>query len=296
MIIKKQNLYGGNENIFYTTYLIENVDKTGTDVKRLPLAIVCPGGAYLRLSEREAEPVALAFTQNNYHAIVLNYTIHSTGDASYPNPVYDLAKMMSLVHENASEWNVDTDNISLVGFSAGAHLCASLATHWHENWLSEKTGIDSSLLKAKSVVLGYPAVDLSYQKEMSKKDKMANFKPEGQPMTKAQFMSFANKVMTGEDMSEERFKEVSPVNYVSSNTPPTFLWATAEDDTVYVGNTLKYALALEGAGVPFETHVFQKGPHGMALATERTAGSERDIDPEVSVWFDLAVRFIERNK
>jgi len=51
---------------------------------------------------------------------------------------------------------------------------------------------------------------------------------------------------------------------VTRQTPPTFL-VQAEDDPVHVENAVVYFLALKGAGVPAELHLYAKGGHGYGL-------------------------------
>lgn len=55
---------------------------------------------------------------------------------------------------------------------------------------------------------------------------------------------------------------------MDENTPPTFLWHTAEDMCVPVENSLKMVTALSAAKVPFEFHVLPKGEHGMSVCTD----------------------------
>ena len=52
---------------------------------------------------------------------------------------------------------------------------------------------------------------------------------------------------------------------VTARTPPTFIWHTAEDQTVPVENALLFASALRRAGVPFALHIYEKGKHGLGL-------------------------------
>ena len=61
--------------------------------------------------------------------------------------------------------------------------------------------------------------------------------------------------------------------------PPTFLWATAADVKVPAANTLHMAEALLQAGVPVETHIFEAGEHGLALACPASAGIRRKVEP-----------------
>jgi acetyl esterase/lipase len=51
---------------------------------------------------------------------------------------------MQKIVENAEEWNVDTDKIAAIGFSAGGHLCAALAT--------------MGKIRPAAVILGYPCI------------------------------------------------------------------------------------------------------------------------------------------
>lgn len=82
---------------------------------RRPAVSICPGGAYLRTSDREAEPVALRFLAQGYHAFVLCYSVRTL----FPQPMLDLATAILMVRPRADEWFVDPDQIALSGFSAG---------------------------------------------------------------------------------------------------------------------------------------------------------------------------------
>ena len=68
--------------------------------------------------------------------------------------------------------------------------------------------------------------------------------------------------------SEDEKKAVLPqLNadaQVTADTPPTFIWCTAEDVVVPPENTIRYVLALAQAGVPYESHIYPKGHHGLS--------------------------------
>ena len=74
---------------------------------------------------------------------------------------------------------------------------------------------------------------------------------------------------------------------VRPDTPPAFLWHTAEDNAVPVENTLEFALALRRQKIPFETHIFPYGYHGLGL------GTHPDF-PEVRAWPDLAAVWMRK--
>jgi acetyl esterase/lipase len=68
-----------------------------------------------------------------------------------------------------------------------------------------------------------------------------------------------------------------------ADTPPTFLFHTADDATVLVENSLQFAAALRGAKVPYELHVFETGRHGVGLAPD---------NPVLSAWPRLLERWL----
>jgi acetyl esterase/lipase len=68
---------------------------------------------------------------------------------------------------------------------------------------------------------------------------------------------------------------------VTKDTPPTIL-VQAEDDPVHVENSTAYFLALKGAGVPAEIHLYAKGGHGYGL--RRAALPITNWPAEVETW------------
>ena len=82
---------------------------------------------------------------------------------------------------------------------------------------------------------------------------------------------------------------------MTQDTPPTFLWHTYTDPGVPVENTMLFAMALRRAGVPFESHIYSVGGHGLSLAnelTENTAGA--GVQAECTGWVDLAAGWLRR--
>lgn len=106
MNCEKHRLWDFDDNVDYTAYLHETQPEDDGRSLR-PAVIICPGGGYLMTSDREGEPVALFYTQHGFQAFVLRYITKDRGDATYPNALYDLGKMMLTIHENAHRWQVD---------------------------------------------------------------------------------------------------------------------------------------------------------------------------------------------
>src|SRR4051794_34920263 len=121
MITKSILLREDTSAVYLEAYVLKNSPEFQTDTKR-PAVIICPGGAYMGTSDREAEPVAFRFLAQGYHAFVLRYSVQTR----FPAPMLDLAKAIVTVRAHTDEWLVDPDQVTLCGFSAGGHLAASI--------------------------------------------------------------------------------------------------------------------------------------------------------------------------
>ena len=234
--------------------------------RRRDAVLICPGGGYEYTSPRESEPVALKFNAAGFHAFVLHYSV---APRRHPLPLLDLSRAVCLVRERAGIWNVRADGIVVCGFSAGAHLAASLGVHWNKAFALEAAGISAGQNRPDALVLCYPVIS------------SGEFAHRG---------SFGN--LLGSRPGPELLREVSLENHVDDSTPPTFLWHTFADGAVPLENSLLFAAALRKQGIPFELHVYPDGEHGLALANEETGACRFAPDPHVATWIDLCIGWI----
>lgn len=239
-------------------------------IQERPLILICPGGGYMRTSDREAEPIALKFLAMGYHAAVLRY---SCAPARYPAALLELAASMALIRGNAQEWHVDAEKIIVQGCSAGGHLAASLGMFWEEDLVADGIGLDGpdrELLRPSGMILCYPVIT------------SGAFAHRG---------SFEN--LLGE-RQEELGEKMSLEKQVSEKTPPAFIWHTFADQAVPVENSLLLVSAMRRAGIPTEFHMYPRGQHGLALANHLTATSTGEaIQEECTSWIGLAHTWME---
>ena len=89
--------------------------------------IVIPGGGYHNVcTDREGEPIALAYFAKGVNCFVLHYRAGLDGD-TYPKQLIDASRAVLHIRENAEKYAVDPNRVFAVGFSAGGHLAGSLA-------------------------------------------------------------------------------------------------------------------------------------------------------------------------
>lgn len=233
-----------------------------------PALIICPGGGFTHCSQREAEPIVLAFASLGMNCFVLNYSV---APCRYPQALRELTALVDLLWNNARDWNIDTERIVLCGFSAGGYLAASYCT------LRDRPEITEFLLPhpIRAAILGYPVISAKA----------------GAPRIR----SFLN-LLGVEKLTEEQIQNFSLENHVRSGiTPPTFLWHTAADSNVFVANALTYADALGAQKIPFELHIFPFGRHGLATSDRQTLHDYAMPEHQyVSAWVDLARNWLKQ--
>ncbi len=203
--------------------------------------IVLPGGGYGRKAPHEAGPVALWLNSLGISAFILDYRVapyHS------PIPLLDARRAIQLVRSKATEWAVDPQHVGILGFSAGGHLASTTGTHF-EQLPAPQDSIAKYSIRPDAMVLCYPVITFGGYGHQGSMENLLGSNP---PLELRE--AFSNE------------KHVSP------QTPPTFLWHTADDASVPVENSLFFAQALSACQIPFELHVYSSGQHGLGLALD----------------------------
>lgn len=255
-----------------TSYILDSYPEVQGERKR-PLIIICPGGGYGHHSPREAEAIAIKMNSFGFNSLVLRYSLAPN---SMPSQLYEAAYTIAFARAHAKEWSTDTDKIIVGGFSAGAHLAASIGTMWNEDILKEyitKTlELEPEDIRPNGLLLGYPVIT------------------SGEFAHRGSFVNLLGK-------NYDKYLEFASLeNRVDIKTPITFLWHTFEDSTVPVENSLLFANALRKNNVFFEMHIFPNGGHGLGLATKETDVMDGSrYQPECACWVDMFSTWVEKN-
>lgn len=281
-------------------YLLDDSDEMLQGNNR-PGVIINPGGGYFSCSDKEAEPVALYFARQGYHAFVLRYSTYNDGELSmpdlskklpskpsteFPRQVRELGKAMIFVKDHAKEWHLDQDRVAVCGFSAGAHNAALYSSRYQDDMIADYLNADSEYLRPAACILGYAITDYVLMKNVMKE--------KTNPMDVA-FMAASNVAFFGEEEpSQSKLEDASPVDHVSDKIPPTFIWTTATDPLVNPINSIELAQKLASVNVPYELHIFGTGGHGMSLADQSSAGAKSDISDDVSQWAGLCEKWLTK--
>ncbi len=225
--------------------------------KKRPSMLICPGGGYSFCCPREAEPIALNFLPEGYNVFVLTYSVAPN---KFPTQIREVAAVMELIYKNAEVWHCDTEKIAIIGFSAGGHLAAHYSTMYDCN---EVRDVFPDSKPVNATILSYPVITADFKQTHQK--------------------SFINLIGHAPESKEEQ-DYFSCECQVNKNTPPTFIWHTAEDASVPVKNSLLYANALTEHNIPYELHIYPYGFHGMSSCDEHTLDKVNDITEHNHMW------------
>ena len=232
-----------------TPYVAPKERATGAAV------VVCPGGGYGHLAEHEGRPVAEWLNTLGVTAFVLKYRLGPR--YHHPAMLQDAARAIRTVRARAAEWGLDPARVGILGFSAGGHLAATAGTHFDAGRADAADPVERVSSRPAVMILIYPVITMREQTHAGSK-----------------------KNLLGDNPTPELVALLSNEEQVTKETPPAFLVHTMTDTAVPVENTLMFVAALRKAGVPFELHLYERGPHGFGLGVREG----KPADPILSTW------------
>ncbi|MEM1098226.1 MAG: alpha/beta hydrolase [Planctomycetota bacterium] len=246
--------------------LRDDGDPNGASIVHLPLGVsaealgtvlVLPGGGYRIHADHETEPVAEVFRTYGFHTAMLRYRL--APHHQHPAMLHDAQRAVRLIR---SDVRYGSGPVAVLGFSAGGHLAATVSTHGDAGSDPEDPLLETCSARPDAAVLAYPVIMLN-----------GPYAHGG-----------SGNSLLGERDPDAFDPSLNLDRAVDPQTPPTFLWHTADDTGVPVQNSVHFAEACWRHGVSCELHVFPEGTHGLGLAPGHPA----------SVWSELAAVFLKQ--
>jgi acetyl esterase/lipase len=275
------DLWPGGAPGMPTTPLIETVNERSNDaqltdravygISRPRLAVfrpvqpngaavlITPGGGYRWVViDKEGYEMGRWLAARGFTVFVLFYRLPGEGWAAGPDVVLqDTQRAMRLIRHNAAGYGLDPARVAAMGFSAGGHACADLATRFARAVYAPVDAADRQSARPMLAAPIYPVVSMS--------------EPFAHPGSRAKLLG------TNPNIAAE--KSHSPNLNVPDDAPPHFVLHAEDDDVVPVENSLLLRAALRAHKIDVETHLFTHGGHGFGL--------RKTVGKPVEVWPDL---------
>lgn len=216
------------------------------DSELRPCMIVVPGGGYCMVVGSEGEIVARDFFEMGMNVFVLTYTTDITMSVPLKKqPMSDISRAIRYVRANSERFHIDAGKLAISGFSAGGHVCASIATHY-QDIEDPDAKLNAISNRPDTVIVGYPVI------------------------TSGEFTHiYSIQALLGYEPTKEELDYYSCEKQVHPEMPPCFIWQTVEDNLVPVENSMMFAESCRKAGVPYAYYAFPRGPHGLSVPFQK---------------------------
>jgi acetyl esterase/lipase len=207
--------------------------------------IIAPGGGYVReVLDKEGFETARWMAARGVSAFVLLYRLPGEGHAARADvPLQDAQRAVRVLRGRARELGVDAQRIGFMGFSAGGHVAASVATRFDAQVYAPLDALDAVSARPDFSILLYPVISLD-----------PSIAHDG-----------SRRALLGDSPSPAAIRSYSADQNVTAKAPPTLLILADDDPSVAPENALRYYRALHQMSVPAELHVFSQGKHGFGI-------------------------------
>lgn len=225
--------------------------------------LVTPGGGYRWVVvDKEGYEMGRWLAARGFTVFVLFYRLPGEGWAAGPNvPLSDAQRAMRVIRARAKTYGFDPEKVGAMGFSAGGHVCADLATRFDAKVYARVDATDDLSARPAIAAPLYPVIS----------------------MDAAIAHAGSREKLLGSFPTAEAERAHSPQHNVPNNAPPFFLLHAEDDDAVPVENTLVLRTALRAKGIVTDTHLFAHGGHGFGL--------RKAIGKPVEAWPELFLAF-----
>ena len=195
----------------------------------------CPGGGYSRLMMTyEGTDWADYFNQKGIAYCVLKYRMPH-GDRNIP--ISDAYAAMKMVRDSADAWNINRNDVGIMGFSAGGHLAATVSTH------------APMQLRPDFSILFYPVITMQYKQ--THHGSVDNFLGKDKENTEI-VSDFSNDLAVRKHL-----------------TPPSVVFLANDDDIVPIlPNGVAYFSAQHHVGNGSALYCYPSGGHGFGFHSD----------------------------
>lgn len=214
-----------HENVSYGEHPNQILDFTKADVKGpAPLVIYIHGGAFNAGSHDEVDQATVQrYLDAGVHFASVEYRFRK--HAELPAAFEDAVRALQFIRSKAEAWGIDKNRIGAYGGSAGGVLVSYLA--WHDDFAdpesTDPVARESSRLTAVAPKGVQATMDMSWWA-----DNIPGFDKSGRKVSD-----------TSDPKAQKLIRELSVINHISADDPPTFMTYRIKPDAPVPDNRQK---------------------------------------------------------
>jgi acetyl esterase/lipase len=200
--------------------------------------VICPGGGYAtHVIGAEGNGIAAWLNGHGVTGFVLKYRLPKGRPMV---PLLDAQRALRLIRFDAKKWEVDSNRVGIIGFSAGGHVASSAGTHFNTGGPDSPDPVERTSCRPDFMILVYPVVTMG-----------------------ANGHAGSRKNLLGVHEAPGLIAYFSNEKHVTRETPPTFLAHATDDNVVPPVNSRELADALKANKVPVKYLELPHGGHGL---------------------------------
>jgi pectinesterase len=226
----------GKRDLYLDVYQPKKINKS------LPGVLIVHGGGWISGNKSMMKQIAMELAHQGYVAVAVEYRL--SPEAQYPAAIYDVKIALKWMRDHASDYQINTEKIAVLGTSAGGQIAALVATTQHQAQFEDPADSSSSSTSVQALV----DVDgvLAFIHPVSEEGRVAG-------------------LWLGGNQKEERdtWMEASALTHADQNTPPTLFIGSAYPR--FLAGRKEMTAILDKHNIYNQTYLLEGAPHSFWL-------------------------------
>ncbi|WP_032123509.1 alpha/beta hydrolase [Clostridium amazonitimonense] len=219
-----------------------------------PVIVYIHGGSWAYGNKGFSEnlmPLINKLREEGYALVSIEYRLASE-EIVFPSPVEDCKDALRWLYKNKDKYNIDTNNIGLLGVSSGGHL-ALLTAYSNEDDFIGDNELSSYKSKVKYVIDYSGPTNFDIEKVKTSEENSINIV----------------KNFLGKDnlFNENILKAASATNYINRDSPPTLIIHGENDTLVPISQSIELYERGKKEGMDIKLLKIPNGDHMLSNIT-----------------------------
>jgi acetyl esterase/lipase len=228
--------------------------------EKMPAIVFVTGGGFIHANKDSYIQQRMDLAEAGYVVASIEYRVAPT--ATFPQPLEDVKSAIRYLKAHATEFNLDPNNIGVIGESAGGYLSAMVGTTNGNDKFDKGDNLDQNS-DVRAAVDIYGLSDLTKVGADFSQENQNNHKSAG--ATEALWVN-GSSTFGGKDggilVDPEKAAKANPITYISKNSAPFLLMHGNKDTLVSPSQTEILHQALLEHGIESTRYVVNGAQHG----------------------------------